>query len=45
MELWSAEGWKEEKNGRVVKELGEGRTRTVLKPGFASAVRKVLTAR
>ncbi len=45
MELWRAEGWKEEKNGRVVKELGEGRTRTVFKPGFASAVRKVLTAR
>jgi hypothetical protein len=41
-ELWRAEGWKEEKNGRVVKDLGEGRTRTIFKPGFVVAVRKVL---
>lgn len=41
-ELWRAEGWKEEKNGRVVKDLGDGRTRTIFKPGFVVAVRKVL---
>ncbi len=40
-EFWNAEGWKEEKNGRVVKELGD-RNRTILKPGFVTAVRKVL---
>jgi hypothetical protein len=41
-QTWLAEGWKEEKNGRVVKDLGEGRSRTVFKPGFVSAIRKLL---
>jgi hypothetical protein len=41
-DLWSAESWQEEKNGRVVKLLGEGRTRTIFKPGFVSAVKTVL---
>lgn len=40
--LWHAEGWCEEKNGRVIKELGEGRSRTIFKPGFVSAIRKIL---
>ena len=44
-ELWRAEGWREERNGRVVKDLGEGRTRTIFKPGFVSAIRKVLAPR
>lgn len=44
-DLWRGEGWKEEKNGRVVKDLGEGRTRTIFKPGFVSAVRKALNGR
>ena len=43
--LWHAEGWREEKNGRVVKELGEGRSRTIFKPGFVSAVRKMLNGK
>jgi hypothetical protein len=43
-EMWRAEGWKEDKNGRVIKDLGEGRSRTVFKPGFISAVRKLLQA-
>jgi len=41
-EFWRTEGWKEEKNGRVVKELGEGRTRSIFKPGFVSAIRKCI---
>lgn len=41
-ELFRAEGWSEEKNGRVVRDLGGGRTRTVFKPGFTTAVRKLL---
>lgn len=44
-ETWRAEGWQEDKNGRVLKDLGEGRTRTVFKPGFVSAVRKLLEGR
>lgn len=43
-EFWRLEGWMSEKNGRVVKDLGQGRTRTVLKPGFVSAMQKVLGA-
>jgi NAD-specific glutamate dehydrogenase len=42
LEFWRGEGWQEEKNGRVVKDLGEGRTRTIFKPGFVSAIRKIL---
>ena len=42
-ELFTAEGWSEEKNGRVVRDLGAGRTRTVFKPGFTTAIRKLLT--
>lgn len=42
---WQAEGWKEEKNGRVTKDLGEGRSRTVFKPGYVTAVRKLLDAK
>jgi hypothetical protein len=41
-EFWRIEGWVSEKNGRVVKDLGEGRTRTVFKPGFVNALRKIL---
>jgi len=41
-EFWRTEGWVSEKNGRVVKDLGEGRTRTVFKPGFVNALRKIL---
>lgn len=44
-EFWRAEGWKEEKNGRVVKDLGEGRVRTIFKPGFVTAVRKFLNSK
>jgi len=44
-ELWLQEGWKEEKNGRVVRDLGQERTRTIFKPGFAAAVRKILSVR
>jgi len=40
--FWRAEGWKEEANGRVVKDFGDGRTRTVFKPGFVSAIRTIL---
>lgn len=40
--FWRTEGWVSEKNGRVVKDLGDGRTRTVFKPGFLSALRKIL---
>lgn len=43
-EFWRLEGWVSEKNGRVVKDLGQGRTRTVLKPGFVSAIQKILDA-
>ncbi len=42
-ELWSSESWQEEKNGRVVKSLGEGRTRTIFKPGFVTAVKTILS--
>ncbi|WP_148664569.1 gamma-mobile-trio protein GmtX [Herbaspirillum robiniae] len=41
-QLWDMEGWAEEKNGRVVKELASGRTRTIFKPGFATAIRRIL---
>ena len=41
-EFWRIEGWVSERNGRVVKDLGEGRTRTVFKPGFVNALRKIL---
>lgn len=41
-EFWRIEGWVNEKNGRVVKDLGQGRTRTVFKPGFVNALRKIL---
>jgi hypothetical protein len=44
-EFWNSEGWLEEKNGRLVKQLGQGRTRTVFKPGFTSAIRKLLSSR
>jgi hypothetical protein len=42
-ELWQDEGWIEAAHGRVVKDFGEGRTRTIFKPGFVDAIRKVLT--
>lgn len=43
--LWGEEGWVEEKHGRVVKAVpGSTRTRTIFKPGFVSAVRKLLAA-
>lgn len=42
-ELWESEGWTEEKHGRVVKTVkSSGRSRTIFKPGFVSAVRKIL---
>jgi hypothetical protein len=44
-EFWRAEGWKEEKNGRVVKDLGEGRVRTIFKPGYVTAVQKFLDSK
>lgn len=40
--FWSSEGWREEENGRIVKDLGSSRSRTVFKVGFASAIRKIL---
>lgn len=43
-ELLRAEGWKEEKLGRIVKDLGDGRSRTVFKAGFLTALRKVIAA-
>lgn len=44
-EFWRIEGWVSEKNGRVVKDLGQGRTRTVLKPGFVNAMQKILDSK
>lgn len=41
-EHWKNEGWVEEKLGRVVKLLDGGRSRTIFKPGFTTAVRKLL---
>lgn len=43
--FWKTEGWKEDKNGRLIRDLGEGRTRTILRPGFVTAVRKILDAK
>lgn len=44
--LWESEGWTEEKHGRVVKQVaGSTRSRTIFKPGFVTAVRKVLASR
>jgi len=37
-----SEGWRAEKNGRVVKDLGDQRVRTVFKPGFIGSIRKIL---
>lgn len=42
-EFWEGEGWVEEKHGRVIKKLDStGRSRTIFKPGFATAIRKIL---
>lgn len=42
-EFWNSEGWSEEKYGRIVKHIIEtGRSRTIFKPGFTTAVRKIL---
>lgn len=43
-EHWRDEGWTEEKLGRVVIQVNGGRTRTIFKPGFVSAVRKLLSS-
>lgn len=45
-ELWESEGWAEEKHGRVVTAAkGSARPRTIFKPGFVSAVRRILTSK
>lgn len=42
-ELWEAEGWHEEKHGRIVRQIElTGHSRTIFKPGFATAIRKIL---
>jgi hypothetical protein len=42
-ELWEQEGWFEEKLGRVVAPVqGSNRVRTIFKPGFVPAVKKLL---
>ncbi|MFM0496616.1 gamma-mobile-trio protein GmtX [Paraburkholderia caledonica] len=42
-ELWDDEGWKEEKHGRVVRAAGpNGLSRTIFKPGFLTAIRRIL---
>lgn len=43
LELWNQEGWVEGSHGRVVQPVaGTDRARTIFKPGFVSAVKKVL---
>lgn len=45
LELWNQEGWVEENHGRVAQPVkGTDRSRTIFKPGFVSAVRKVLSS-
>ncbi|MBR7897313.1 alpha/beta hydrolase [Burkholderia multivorans] len=42
-ELWDNEGWSEEKHGRVVRAAGpNGLSRTIFKPGFLTAIRRIL---
>lgn len=42
-ELWDQEGWVEQNHGRVVMPIdGTTRSRTIFKPGFVSAVKKLL---
>lgn len=41
-QLWNSEGWIEEELGRVSKLLDGGGTRRLFKPGFASAIRRIL---
>ncbi|TCT07018.1 gamma-mobile-trio protein GmtX [Paralcaligenes ureilyticus] len=44
-DLWHQEGWVEQKLGRVVMPIdGTDRSRTIFKPGFVSAVKKLLAA-
>ncbi|ANC46011.1 gamma-mobile-trio protein GmtX [Pandoraea pnomenusa] len=44
-QLWYDEGWTEEKHGRVVRALGpNGPSRTIFKPGFVTAIRRLLTS-
>lgn len=44
-ELWSQEGWLEEKHGRVVMPIsGTMHTRTIFKPGYVTAIKKLLSS-
>jgi hypothetical protein len=43
--LWDDEGWSEEKHGRVVRSGGpNGLSRTIFKPGFLTAIRRILAS-
>jgi hypothetical protein len=43
--FWDDEGWVEEKHGRVVRAAGpHGISRTIFKPGFVTAIRRILDA-
>ncbi len=42
---WLDEGWYEEKLGRIVKKINAEQTRTIFKPGFVSAIRKILSSK
>lgn len=44
-DLWINEGWQEEKLGRVVKKINSHRSRTIFKPGFVSAIKKILNTK
>jgi hypothetical protein len=45
-QLWDDEGWVEERHGRVVRmPVANGPSRTIFKPGFVTAIRKILGTR
>ncbi|MFM0648512.1 gamma-mobile-trio protein GmtX [Paraburkholderia bryophila] len=44
--FWDDEGWVEEKHGRIVRSAGpNGLSRTIFKPGFVTAIRRILDAK